>query len=139
MIQSKPSMKQSLLSCRSRPVRAIRNQDKNFALGNTHIQRSQAKPRIALMAAGPDIEFVAMPWADNIGLNLREHEAETLAIGCDVLLNTRQDFALANRAAHMRANISIGAELPFDVKHANFDTVDLDHFAAWIRKGGDRS
>jgi hypothetical protein len=63
-------MKQSLLLCRSRPVRAIRNQYKNFAIGNAHIQRSQAKPRIALMATGHDIKFLAMPWADIIGFSL---------------------------------------------------------------------
>jgi len=87
------------------------------------------------MAAGLDIEFVAMPWTDNIGLSLREHEPETLAIGGDVLFNTRQDFALANRAAHMRANVPIGAELPLDAKYANFDAVDLDHLSARVRKG----
>jgi len=128
-------MKRCLPLCRSRPVRPIRNQDKNFAIGNTHIQCSQGKPRIALMATGPDIEFVAMPWADNIGLSLREREAETFAISGNVLLNTRQDFALANRATHMRANVSVGAELPLNTKYPNFDAVDLDHFAARIRKG----
>jgi hypothetical protein len=109
--------------------------DENFASGNAYVQWSQTESRIALMAAGLDIEFVAMPWADNIGLGLREHETETFAVGGDVLFNTRQDFALANRAAHMRANVPIGAELPLDAKHANFDAIDLDHLAARVRKG----
>src|ERR1700688_337690 len=131
MIRATAQWAMPLLS-RLRWVRAIRNQDKDFAIGNTHIQRSQAKPRIALMASGLDIELVAVPRADDVGLSLREYKAAALAIGGNVLFDPRQDFTLANRAAHVRANISVGAELPLDVKHANFDAVDLDNFAAGV-------
>src|ERR1700680_3080902 len=124
---------------RLRPARAFRDHDEHFATGDTHIQRSQAELRIALMAAGPDIEFVAVPRADDVGLRLREHEAAALAIGGDVLLDPRQGFALAYRAAHVGADVPIGGELPLDVKHADFDAIDLDHFAAGVRKGCNRS
>jgi hypothetical protein len=70
-----------LLLFRLGPEREIGDKDEDFATGNTHIQRSQAKPRIALMASGLDIEFVAVPWADNISLSFREYEAAALAIG----------------------------------------------------------
>jgi hypothetical protein len=125
--------------CRLRPARAFRNQDENFTTGNTHIQRSQPKLRIALMTAGPDIEFVAVPRADDVGLRFRKYEATALAIGGNVLLDSWQDFALAYRATHVWAGVPIGGELPLDVKHADFDAIDLDHFAAGVRKSCNRS
>jgi hypothetical protein len=125
--------------CRLRPARAFGDQDEHFATGNTHIQRSQPELRIALMAAGPNIEFVSVPGADDVGLRLREYEAAALAIGGNVLLDPRQDFALAYRATHVRAGVPIGGELPLDVKYADFDAIDLDHSAAGVRKGCNRS
>src|SRR5580704_4241046 len=90
------------------------------------------------MAAGTDIEFIAVPRADDVGLSFREHEAAAFAVRGNILLDARQDFSLTYRATHVRADISVSVELAFHMKDANLNAMDLDHSAAGIRKCGDR-
>lgn len=117
---------------RLRLARAIRYHDEDLTIGDAHFERPQPQLRIALMAAGTDIELVAVPRANNIGLGLRENKTTALAVLGYVLLDTRQNLSLADRSTHVRANISVGAELPFDMEDADFGSIDLDYFAAGV-------
>src|SRR5579871_6277469 len=86
------------------------------------------------MPARLNVELIAVPWANDVRMILREGEAEAGLIVRDQLLHAGDDLTLAYRPAHVRADILPGRERTVPAKHADGDAVDLDHFSAGIRK-----
>src|SRR5271169_3987266 len=73
------------------------------------------------MAAGRQIEFVAVPRADDVAL-LAEAQPRALLVGRDDFLDLMENLALANRAAGMRANIFISQDLAAGTENADFES-----------------
>src|SRR5208282_1761502 len=72
------------------------------------------------MAAGREVEFVAVPRADDVPL-LAEAQPGALVVGSDHFLDLIENLALANRAAGMWADVLVGQHFAAGAEDADFD------------------
>ncbi len=72
------------------------------------------------MAAGGEIEFIAVPGTDDVAL-LAEAESRALLVGGDDFLDLVKDLALTHRTAGMRADVLVGQHLAAGAENADFE------------------
>src|ERR1700720_3677021 len=99
--------------------------DINMPVADSDRNRGEAHRRIARMAAGGEIEFIAMPRANNVTL-LAEPQAGTFLVRRDHFLDVVEDLALTDRPAGVRANVLIGKHLTASAKDADLELVDSE-------------
>ena len=85
------------------------------------------------MYACLDIVFETVPGADDMGARFVECKSVALAAAIDHFRNTRNELALANRAALVRAPVEIGIELAIDAENADRCVADVDDQAPAFR------
>src|SRR2546430_997721 len=90
----------------------------DISVAQPNIDLAQPCRRISRMAAGLDVELVAVPWADDVRVGLVEVEHAHPALCVHRLDHPAHDAALAHRAAAMRAPIVPRIELAIDAEHA---------------------
>src|SRR5579862_3768899 len=83
-----------------------RELDKDLAVADLDLDRLQPYGGVARVAAGLEIELVAMPRANDVA-PAGEARAEALHLGRQQLLDAVEDLALADRAAGMRARVLV--------------------------------
>src|SRR5262249_24458807 len=98
------------------------NADVNLAVAHGNRHRSEPHRRIARMAAGGEIEFIAVPWADDLALFAKAQPGAFLIRG-DHLLDLVKNLALADRTSGMRTDILIGKHFAAGAKNPDFDLV----------------
>src|SRR5712671_6641136 len=101
--------------------------DIDMPVGNLELGPAQGKAFATRMAAGPQIELPAVPWADDV-LALRvvlQHSG--FAVFIHRLADLAVDAALADRSAAMGALIVPRNELAIDVEDADFGAVAGNH------------
>src|ERR1700759_5655163 len=86
------------------------------------------------MRAGADVEFEAVPGADDVRLRLGERHALAGLVLGDDLLDLGDHLALTDRSAHVWAQVEIGVELAVELEHPDLEVAEADDFAAGIRK-----
>src|ERR1051326_2302169 len=84
------------------------------------------------MTAGGEIEFVAVPWADDVA-RFAEAQAGALLVGCDHFLDLVKDLALADRAAGMRADVLVGQDLAAGAEEADFESFAREYAIIAVR------
>jgi hypothetical protein len=72
------------------------------------------------MTAGREIEFIAVPRADDVAL-LAEAQAGAFLIGRDDFLDLIENLALADRATSMRSDVLIGQHFAAGAEDADFE------------------
>src|SRR3977135_1912997 len=95
----------------TRPTRSIlrRHAHIDAVVAHPDVDRPQAIFGIAAVATGLDVEFPAVPGADDVAL-VGETQAAAGLVGPKLLLDARDHLALAHRAAVMRTAILVGAD-----------------------------
>src|SRR5271154_5890067 len=96
--------------------------DVNLPVAHGDRHRRQPHRGVARMAAGREIEFVAVPRADDVAL-LAEAQPGALLVGGDDFLDLMENLALADRAAGMRTDILISQHFAAGPENADFDIV----------------
>src|ERR1700688_4242113 len=71
------------------------------------------------MTAGGEIEFVAVPRADDVAL-FAEAQPRALLVGREHFLDLIEDLALANRPAGMRTDVLVGQHFAAGAEDADF-------------------
>src|ERR1700704_3099199 len=99
----------------------------------TDLDRPQAIFRVAAVAPGLDVEFPAVPGADDVAL-VGETQAPAGLVGPKLLLDARDHLALAHRAAVMRTVILVGDDAVALAENAEFEGIDPQHPVAAFRK-----
>src|SRR5262245_56689578 len=102
-------------------------------VAHANVDRPQAILGIAAVAAGFDVEFPAVPGADDV-LALGETQPAAALVGSQFLLDTRDDLALADRAAVVRAVILIGEQAVALAKDAELEVVHAQHAVTALRE-----
>src|SRR5258708_8735388 len=101
--------------------------DIDMPVGNLELGPAQGKAFATRMAAGPQIELPAVPWADDV-LALRvvlQHSG--FAVFIHRLADLAVDAALADRPAAMGTLIVPRNEFAIDVEDADFGAVAGNH------------
>src|ERR1700759_4478743 len=86
------------------------------------------------MRAGADVEFEAVPGADDVRLRLGERHALAGLVLGDDLLDLGDHLALTDRSAHVRTQVEIGVELAVELENPDLEVAEADDLAAGIRK-----
>ena len=84
------------------------------------------------MPAGPQVELVAVPGADDVHVGVRPFLPAAGHVLVEDFLDTGENAPLADRPAHVRAVVLVGIEAVADTEHANLDLAAGDHLAAAI-------
>src|SRR5262245_32249465 len=102
-------------------------------IAHANADRPQAILGIAAVAAGFDVEFPAVPGADDV-LALGEAQPAAGLVGTQFLLDARDDLALADRSAVVWAVILVGEQAVALPKDAELEAVDPQHAVAALRE-----
>ena len=92
-------------------------------VAHPHIDRPQAIFGVTAVAAGLDVEFPAVPRADDVAL-LGETQAAAGLVRRKLLLDARDHLALTDRTAVVRAMILVGDEAVALAKNSELESVD---------------
>src|SRR3984957_12818136 len=92
----------------------------NLPVAHGDFYRRQPHRGVAGVAAGGEVEFVAVPRADDVAL-LAKAQPRALLVGRDDFLDLMEDLALANRAAGVRADVFVGQHLAAGAEDADFE------------------
>src|SRR5262249_14078500 len=98
---------------------------------------AQAKARAALVAAGPDVEFVAVPGTDDVGLGAVVFQRARGAVVGDRLDHALHDAALADRPGAMGAAIVPREKFAIEPEDADLELAAFDDLAVAIGVVGD--
>jgi hypothetical protein len=102
------------------------NADVNMPIANGDRDRRQPHRWVARMAAGRKIEFIAVPWADDVAL-FAKAQPGTFLFRRDHFLDLVENLALADRAAGMRTDIFIGEHFVAGAKNPNLDVIEGEY------------
>ena len=100
-----------------------RQADKDLTVADRDLNRRQPHRRIAWMTAGLQIEFIAVPRADDVPL-LAETQPRALFVGGNQLFDLIENLALADRAAGVRAHILIGHHPIAETENTHFHRIE---------------
>src|SRR6516162_91325 len=103
-----------------------------------HSHRPQAIFGVTAVAAGLDVEFPAVPGADDVAL-LGETQAAAGLVRCKLLLDARDHLALTHRTAVVRAMILVGYQPVAFPKNSKLEGIDTQHAVAAIREFVERA
>src|SRR5262245_300330 len=98
---------------------------------HANVDRSQAIFGIAAVAAGFDVEFPAVPGADDV-LALGEAQPPAGLIRRKLFLDARDHLALADRTTVMRAEVLVGDQPVAFAENAELERVDAQHAVAAV-------
>src|SRR5262245_13365702 len=108
-----------------------RDADINAVVAHLNLDRPQAIFRVAAVAAGVDVEFPAMPSADDVTFFGETQPAAPL-IRRQLFLDPRDHLALTDRAAVVRASALVADQaVPFATAPA-LEAVDPQHAVATL-------
>src|SRR5262245_6749026 len=102
-------------------------------VAHADVDRPQAIFGIAAVAAGLDVELPAVPGADDV-LALGETQPSAGLVGTQLLLDARDNLALADRSAVVRAMVLVGEEAVAPPKDAELEVVHPQHAVATLRE-----
>src|SRR5262249_56565241 len=88
--------------------------------------RPQAIFGVTAVAAGFDVEFPAVPGADDVAL-LGETQAAAGLVRCKLLLDARDHLALTDRTAVVGAMILVGDQPVAFAKNSQLEGIDPQH------------
>src|SRR4029077_7013985 len=109
--------------CTRRQPAAIGNTNVNMPVTDGDRDRGEAHRRIARMAAGGEIEFIAVPRANDMAL-LAELQAGAFLVRRDHFLDLVENLALTHRPAGMRAHVLVGEHFAAGAKDADLELVE---------------
>src|SRR5215831_10795063 len=115
--------------CRMRPPAGMVGSDKDIDMpvGDLELGPAQGEAFATRMAAGPQIELPAMPWADDILALWVVLKHPGFAVLVHRLADLLVDAALTHRPATMGALIVPRDQLAIDVEDADFGAVAGNH------------
>src|SRR5262249_44269439 len=105
--------------------------DINAVVAHLSLDRAQAIFRVAAVAAGLDVEFPAMPRADDVTFFGETQPAAPL-IRRELFLDPRDHLALTDRAAVVRAIVLVGDKAVAFAKDSELEAVDPQHAVATL-------
>src|SRR5262245_17653227 len=110
-----------------------RDADINAVVAHLNLDRPQAIFRVAAVAAGLDVEFPAMPRADDVTFFGETQPAAPL-IRRELFLDPRDHLALTDRPAVVRAIVLVGDKAVAFAKDSELEAVDPQHAVATLRE-----
>src|SRR5581483_4698444 len=90
------------------------------------------KARAALVGAGLDIEFIAVPGTDEVGLGRIIFQRARGAVACDRLDHALHDAALADRSGAVGTAVVPRKKFAIDLEDADLELAAYDHLAVAI-------
>src|SRR5262249_36540609 len=105
---------------------------------HAHINGAQAVFGVAAVAAGFDVEFPAVPGADDV-LLLGEAQAAAGLVRRQIFLDARDHLALADRAAVMGTIIFVREQPVALPENSELEALDPQHPVAAVGKVGQRA
>src|SRR5215471_14594880 len=117
-----------------RPISGCRRDAHVDAIvAHLHVDRPQAIFGVAAVAAGFDVEFPAVPGADDVAL-LGETQAAAGLVRRQLFLDARDHLALTDRTAVVRAMILVGHQTVAFPKNSKLERVDPQHAITALRE-----
>src|SRR5580704_8733742 len=115
-MQSSINLSENLHTART----LLRHADVNLPVAHGDFHRRQPHRGVAGVAAGGEVEFVAVPGADDVAL-FAEAQPRALLVRRDDFLDLMEDLALAHRAARMGTDVFVGQHLAAGAEDADFE------------------